>query len=307
MAKLFILAVVAGFVALASSCRSINTLIDYTVGTYLKTACTLTIKADYQDAERICRQLKMELMIVDQEQTYLNFQSAMQHDFPAGTTWINGRKDSSDTWSAWSSTQTKVPVLPALLGDQSASPVMDHSNCLAYSDEGGIYRPVPTTCDSIVDRFTCEYTVQPVVNTDACWNKQDLFDTTGTTLLRSACIVATLSNYYEAEEYCKNKGMTLFNLDSSEVEVALKAYTNQAIPGNQLWISGQTITVEGTTIWVTYDPILHNLFEFPDWYNDGVIDGSTSGDCLSFADNGGNYFAKGDDCSAKRSFFICQY
>ena len=260
-------------------------------GLYIKTACTINIKADYQDAERICRQLNMELISITSYATLTELDYVLKHKFPGGTSWVNGRMNSDGVWAAWALKSLSSPLDTTLLLDVTAAA---DTNCLTFKDQSGAYKGVSKACNQKVERFTCEFTKQPILQTDSCWKTLDLMDPITGAKAKTACTVGTLENYYEAEQFCLKKGMVLLD--------GFYDYDAGYFP-TDVWINGLTF---GTSKWYAYIPKEHDvdMSKPTDW----AVGGQTAGECLSLTEeSAGNWVGKGANCDTPRTYFVCQY
>lgn len=251
MIKLTVLIIVVCAISFSLACRNVHHFYDPATGNYIKSACSVPIKADYQDAERICRQLRMELFTLEDQQMAEAFQKAMGHRFAGNFTWINGRRLMDDSWHAYNPSKKSFYQLDWL--PLPTTTLL--SNCLGFSDsDGASYKYVATQCEQVTQntRFTCEYIKEPTLNTDFCMSKSPIKDLNDVTLT-NACYVGTEYNYWEAEQYCLNKGMSLFAINTAAVHDAFIAdsFSKYGTLFWAFWINGQ---YEGSSNWFTYNP-----------------------------------------------------
>lgn len=268
--------------AFTSACRYVYPIYNSDTGEYVKSTCTLEIQSDYQDAERICRRLNMELFIAQDDDTQYDFEFSLLRLFDHFT-WINGRRDNTGKWEAWIGVSTAAPLN---LNLTSALNTSAHLNCLGYDGRSKSYTPAATKCHEIPSSstITCEFKKKPVVNTDACL-VQSVLDQ------KNVCIIGTLSNYHEADNYCMNKGMQLVSGNYN--------YALGVMPSNRLWINGWA----GEGDWFVYDPIKKPIIANP------AIDLTEPGFCLVAEETSagsGTWKLKSAECF-DREFFICEY
>ena len=230
----------------------------------------------------------MELLTIDTQATKTVLEYSFVHKFPGASTWVNGRQNNDGLWEAWTILSTSSPLEPLMTASLTKGKDL---NCLAYKHISNTYQGESTACDQKVERFTCEFKKQPVLQTDSCWKTLDLTDPVSGKI-KTACTVGTLANYYEAEQFCLKKGMTLLN--------GFYDFDAGYFP-TDVWISGLK-----SDIWYKFAPKASaiDVSVAADW----AAGGQTSGNCLSLTEETpGNWVGKGVDCNARRTYFVCEH
>lgn len=296
MTKFAIILIFAYVAKFASACRHINHIYSAIDSSYIKSACTLEIESSYQDAERLCRQLNMELFIIDDQEVYDELSEAFEHSFAGKMGWINGRKDSAGVWSAWDKSSTKKAAEAAPLVSTLTSILLDldEMNCLSWDDSAGYFEGNAKACDEKLSHFTCERMIEPDVNLDACFFTDIITDSNNMPTPMSSCLIATLSNYWEAEQYCLNKGMTLL----TGFHDFGAGYNSDA----DFWVNGE----KTGGVWKSYSPKEKTVDTSvaTNW----AAGGQSSGLCLSMTQQApGDWVGKGADCLSAKMYLVCEY
>ena len=142
---------------------------------------------------------------------------------------------------------------------------------------------------------------QFTLNIDSCFFLRNLTDD-NEIYLKTACIDATVKNYYEHEKNCISKGMTLININNAAVQSALYDFTTEKISRGTVWINGKRLNA--TSRWLAYTPEETHIYGGLDWYDSKFRD---ERNCLSWSVEGaGHYQVKPIGCP-NRSWAICEF
>ena len=139
-----------------------------------------------------------------------------------------------------------------------------------------------------------------------CNHVHHLFNLQSGSYMKSSCILRRSGNYEQAEEFCMERNMNLFVIDSSQVQATFFATTTSSLSDYNtgfVWINGRR---HENGNWYTYNPNQLPIYNGIRWV-ESPIDGRTSGDCLRYSqEHTGNYLAMGEPCSSS-NYFICEF
>lgn len=290
-----------------SQCFRQNHLFNPNTGSYTKSSCIINVNSNYERSEEICRQSNMNLFVIDDSNVQASFfrttTSALVQQ-PRGMLWINGRRETSGEWFSFNPNRAELySGLDWVLTDDVDG--RQSGDCLRYSQQNAplfAYQAMGAACTA-TSWFACEFSVQPVLNTDFCWQESAVIDTNGN-VLKTQCILNTIQNHAEAEQSCLNNGMTLFVINNSTVQSAFFQSITPQFPSGHFWINGRR-DVE-LNEWFADEPKRVPIYSGLDWVETDSIDGRTSGDCLRYSQQHGPYAALGSNCN-DRSWFICEF
>lgn len=295
--------------------------------TYLKSMCIINTSGNYETARQRCVQLSMNLFIIDDSRVQTPFFEAttwLLRGHPGGFVWINGRRDNVAGWQVFNADNTIRGPLYSGVDWVNTTNVNGPTNgdCLRYSSQFGPYQAMGIACASS-SWFTCEYSMQteepptttptPTTTTppsgpnlSVCFRRQDLFH--NGTYLKSSCIINTSQNYAGAEQGCRNNGMELFAIDSSQVQIQFRNSTRQLLinsPRGFVWINGRVD--DECRNWYTFNPTRNLMFSAVHWVQHDDFVGRNTGDCLRYTQQyTDDYFAMGVMCTSS-SWYICEF
>jgi hypothetical protein len=316
---------------------------DLFVGdTYLKSMCIFSSVINYEAGRALCQANNMNLFIIDDSIVQSVFQVAttdLLQRYNNGFVWINGRRDLSiNQWNIFNADGSMRGRLYDGVNWVNTSTVdgRNSGECLRYSSQHGPYLAMGvacttnayTTCEHMLRTndsspgsttpFTTPSTISTTTpslitttmepNTGACWRTDDLINNSTQQYIKSLCVINTSRNYANSENFCRDNGMQLFEIDSSATQIAFRqsiATLLVAQRGGFLWINGRVD--DECRNWYTFTPQRNLMFGAVHWVQTDTVYGRTSGDCLRFtSQHTPDWFAQGMVCTAT-SWSVCEY
>lgn len=150
-------------------------------------------------------------------------------------------------------------------------------------------------CTLIITIF-CTVTDFKNSKADLCSSKSDFNDLSGK-YVKSICEVLKPSNYYDAELACRNAGMELFVVDSTDIQTVLFKFSRH-YRVEAFWINGRRDNFQP---WSSYTPKKNPIFPGLSW--SAKI---TTAQCLSIIRSSGKIEAVPHVCDQVLNFY-CEY
>jgi hypothetical protein len=203
--------------------------------------CYTTTAASYYETLKSCEANNMTLLTVENSAVKEAFTAYHQKSFgPHGILWINGVEKNKNWY-----TDNKTFLIDAM----QPKAVVLGASCLAFLGSESSSQKCSASFWGYCGKKTSKKS-----NRVLCNRKSDLLSSK--VYIKSVCEVLKPTNFDDGNSMCRNEGMELFVIDSSETQEAFSKFVRRDST-EAFWINGRRT---GFDPWFSYNPEQQTIF-----------------------------------------------